>query len=71
MGKRSEIRKKGHRHELMLAWRFALLTYLDAAIKADALNSEAERAMSWRMFSKLKPNAIGISSLVAGYPKKA
>ncbi len=43
MGSRSEIPKKEHKHELMLAWRFALLAYLDAAIEADALNSELSR----------------------------
>ena len=34
------FQEEEHRHELMLAWRFALLTYLDAAIKANALNAD-------------------------------
>ena len=32
--------KEGHKHEVMLAWRFALLAYLDAAIKANVLRSD-------------------------------
>src|SRR5205814_909496 len=35
-----KFRKEEHQHELMLAWRFALLAYLDSAIKANVLNSE-------------------------------
>lgn len=52
---------KEHRHELMLAWRFALIAYLDAAIKAEALTSdlssyeieqvlETERKRNWNIF---------------------
>ena len=57
-----EFQQEGHRHELMLAWRFALLTYLDAAIKADALNSnlsvdelahllKTEAQRNWNIFA--------------------
>jgi hypothetical protein len=35
-----KFRKEGHQHELMLAWRFALLAYLDAATRANVLNAE-------------------------------
>jgi hypothetical protein len=35
-----KFKEKEHEHELMLAWRFALLAYLDAAITGNALNSE-------------------------------
>jgi hypothetical protein len=34
------FQQKEHQHELMLAWRFALLAYLDAASNANAVNSE-------------------------------
>ena len=32
--------KEEHKHEVMLAWRFALLAYLDAAIKANVVRSD-------------------------------
>ena len=32
--------KEEHKHEVMLAWRFALLAYFDAAIKANVLRSD-------------------------------
>jgi|SRR5581483_5497201 len=32
--------RKEHKHELMLAWRYALLAYLDSAIKANAIKSD-------------------------------
>jgi hypothetical protein len=32
--------KEQPKHEVMLAWRFALLAYLDAAIKANVLRSD-------------------------------
>jgi hypothetical protein len=35
-----EFAKKEHRHELMLAWRFALLGYLNAAIRVNRLKSD-------------------------------
>jgi Putative transposase/Transposase zinc-binding domain len=35
-----EFTKNEHRHELMLAWRFALLAYVNAAIQAKILKSE-------------------------------
>jgi Putative transposase/Transposase zinc-binding domain len=53
--------KQGHKHEVMLAWRFALLAYLDAAIKANVLRSDlsvdelthilhAEGKRNWNIF---------------------
>lgn len=38
-----KFQEKGHRHELMLAWRFALLAYLHAAIYANAVSSQLSR----------------------------
>lgn len=35
-----KFQEKEHKHELMLAWRFALLACLDAAIAANVLNSQ-------------------------------
>jgi hypothetical protein len=35
-----EFSTKEHRHELMLAWRFALLAYVDAAVQANAVKSD-------------------------------
>lgn len=34
------LQEDKHQHELMLAWRFALLAYLDSTIEANVLNSE-------------------------------
>jgi hypothetical protein len=31
------------KHEMMLAWRYALLAYLDVAIKADVLNPDLSK----------------------------
>jgi hypothetical protein len=46
-----KFRKEEHQHELMLAWRYALLAYLDAAIKVDALNSEQADAIGLRSWA--------------------
>jgi hypothetical protein len=56
-----EFAKKEYRHELMLAWRFALLAYVDAAIQANLLRSDrsaddlalslhAESKRDWNIF---------------------
>jgi hypothetical protein len=56
---------KEHRHELMLAWRFALLAYVDAAIQAKSLKSDrsaeelalllhAESKRDWNIFVSRK-----------------
>lgn len=37
---RVDFRKREHKHELMLAWRYALLTYLHAAVKANLVRSD-------------------------------
>jgi len=60
-----EFANKECRHELMLAWRFALLAYLDAAIQANTLKSErsadelalvlhAESKRDWNIFVSRK-----------------
>jgi hypothetical protein len=56
-----EFGKEQHKHELMLAWRFVLLAFLDDAIKAGVLKSALtknelcdilgkERARNWNIF---------------------
>ena len=56
-----KFRKKEHQHELMLAWRYALLAYLDTAIETNLLKSdlshdelrttlETEARRDWNIF---------------------
>jgi hypothetical protein len=40
MDRQSGFRQRKPKHEVMLAWRFALLAYLDVAIKANVLRSD-------------------------------
>ena len=58
---RLEFGNKQHKHELMLAWRFVLLAFLEEAIKAGVLKSaltkdelrdilEKERTRNWNIF---------------------
>jgi hypothetical protein len=54
-----EFAKKEYRHELMLAWRFALLAYVDAAIQDNLLKSDRsadELALVLRSESKREWN---------------
>jgi hypothetical protein len=57
----SSIEFAEHKRELMLAWRYALLAYLDEAIKANVMKSdlnkdelgkilETERNRDWNIF---------------------
>jgi Putative transposase len=64
-----------YRHELMLAWRLALIAYLEAAVSAEALRSalnsnellqilETERRRSWNIFiSRKVPKSIVINHI--------
>ncbi len=73
--------EKEHKHELMLAWRFALLAYLDAAIEANLLNSElsgAELALvleieaqrNWNIFVGRKFSKESLIAHIGRYIRK-
>jgi hypothetical protein len=67
--------REEYRHELMLAWRFALIAYLEAAITASVLRSalsadqlmqilEIERSRTWNVFvSRKVPKRIVIDHI--------
>lgn len=72
---------KENRHELMLAWRFALVAYLDAAIKARALTSdlssdefaqilETERKRNWNIFVGRKVSKRTVIDHIGRYIRK-
>jgi hypothetical protein len=73
--------KKEHKHELMLAWRFALIAYLDAAIQFKVLRSDLsadelthvldiERQRTWNIFVSRKISKRIVIDHIGRYIRK-
>jgi hypothetical protein len=76
-----DFSKQDHNHELMLAWRFALIAHLDAAIRAKVLKSdlrsdelrkvlEIERQRNWNIFISRKLSKRVVIDHIGRYVRK-